>query len=245
MRQPDDHRESSITLLKRLDNISTKSASTALPNAFPSQPFFGASYFAMLKLLSRQALKALRNPFRSPFPNPLCGPLQTRHLHNSPEPFSGPPSYATLARRFSASNPSPISFFEEKEAKEAIERGEWVDIHDICGVSPKDYDVRITDVDHDTLHSEISKLVGIPYLEKATKDEADKVPSKIYGFRYGQTFRLILPCVLSIEDQARWIFFIVDSGAPLSYISTQVSVHPHRKNAVATNLTLGGTSLRS
>jgi hypothetical protein len=50
-----------------------KSAPTALPNqkstlksAFPSQPSFGASYFAMLKLLSRQALKTLRNPFRSP-----------------------------------------------------------------------------------------------------------------------------------------------------------------------------------
>jgi hypothetical protein len=126
-----------------------------------------------------------------------------------------------------------------------MERGEFVDIHDIGGVSPNDYDVLITDVNDNTLHSEISKLVGIPYLEEATKDEAVKVASKLHGFSYGQMFRLILPCVVSTTDQARWIFFIVHTGAPLTYISTQVSVHPHRKNAVATNLTLGRTSLQS
>src|SRR3954447_2582523 len=93
-----------------------------------STPF--SSYFAMLKLLSRQALKALRNPFRSPLPNPLRGPLQTRHLHNAlAPPFSGPPSYATISRRFSALSPNPISFFRQKEAEEAIERGQFVDIH--------------------------------------------------------------------------------------------------------------------
>jgi hypothetical protein len=199
----------------------------------------------MLKLLNRQVLKALRSPFGSPLPNPLRGPLQTRHLHNTPAPpFSGPPSYATIARRFSALSPSPITFFAQKAAKEAIERGEFVDIHDIGGVDPKDYDVLITDIDNNTLQSEISKLAGIPYLKEATKDEADKVPKKIRGFTYGSKFRQILPCVLNIEDQARWVFF-VDSGAPLTYISTQVSVHQHGKNALATNLTLGGRSLRS
>jgi hypothetical protein len=92
----------------------------------------------MLKLLSRQALKALRNPFRSPLPNPLRGPLRTRHLHNAPAPlFSGPPSYATIARRFSASSPGPINFFRQKAAKEAIERGEFVDVHDISGMNPE------------------------------------------------------------------------------------------------------------
>ena len=200
----------------------------------------------MLKFLSRQALKTLRNPFRSPLPNPLHGPLQTRHLHNtSAPPFSGPPSYATIARRFSALSTNLISFFRQKEAKEAIERGQFVDIHDIGGVDPKDYDVLLTDMDNDTLHSGVSKRVGIPYLEEATKDEADKVPGEINGFLYGAKSRPILPCVLSIEDKARWVFFIVDSGVPVTYISSQVSVHLHRKNALATNLTLGGTGLQS
>jgi hypothetical protein len=199
----------------------------------------------MLKLLSRQAPKALRNPFRTPLPNPLRGP-QTRHLHDaSTPPFSGPPSYATITRRFSASSPNPISFFRQKAAEEAIKRGQFVDIHDIGGVDPKDYDVLLSDMDNNTLHSEISELVGVPYLEEATKDEADKVPDKITGFLYGPKRRIILPCILSIEDKARWVFFIMNSGAPITYISTQVSIYPHRKNALATNLTLGGTSLRS
>jgi hypothetical protein len=200
----------------------------------------------MLKLLSRQALKALPNPFRNPLPNPLRSPLQTRHLHNTlAEPFSGPPSYATLARRFSPSSPCPIQFFRQKAAKEAIERGEFVDVHDISGVDPKDYDVLIPEIDHGTLHSEISKLVDIPYLKEATKDEADKVAKEVRGFYYGRTLHMMFPCVLTIRNQARWVFFAVDSGAPLTYISTEVSVHPHWKNALAINLTLGSTSLRS
>jgi hypothetical protein len=95
----------------------------------------------MLRLPSRQAFKALRNPFRCSLPNPLRAPLQTRHLRDAPPPFSGPPSYATLAQRFSASNPSPTTFFYQKAAEEAIEHGEFIDIHDIGGVNPNDYDV--------------------------------------------------------------------------------------------------------
>ena len=75
----------------------------------------------MLKLLRRQTLKTLRDPSRSPLPNPLCGPPQTHHLHTDPTPFSGPP---TLARRFSTSSSNPISFFAQKAVKEAIERGQ-------------------------------------------------------------------------------------------------------------------------
>ena len=87
---------------------------------------------------------------------------------------------------------------------------------------------------NETLQSEISELVGIPYLQEATKDQADEVAREIHGFLYGRKLRQILPCVLSIEDKSRWVFFVVASGAPLTYISSHVSVHRHRKNALAT-----------
>jgi hypothetical protein len=180
----------------------------------------------MLRLPSRQAFKALRNPFRCSLPNPLRVPLQTHHLHNAPPPFSGPPSYATLAQCFSASNPSPTTFFYQKAAEETIERGEFIDIHDIGGVNPNDYDVLFTDIDNDILHSEISKIVDIPYLREATKDEADKVAEEISCFTHSWKRHPILPCVLGIDNMARWVFFIVDPGSPLTYISSQVSVHP-------------------
>jgi hypothetical protein len=108
-----------------------------------------------------------------------------------------------------------------------------------------DYDVLSTDTYDDMVHSEISKLVGIPYLKEATKDEAGKVARELDGFLYGRKSRMIFPCVLSIDDKARWVFFLVHSGSPLTYISAQVSVHPRRKHTLATNSTLGGTSLRS
>jgi len=104
-----------------------------------------------------------------------------------------------------------------------------------------DYD----DMNSDTLHSEISKLLDIPYLKEVTKDEAGKVASQIRGYMYGQKLHLMLPCVLSFKDKARWVFFIVDLEAEDTFISTEVSVYPHRKNTLATSLTLGGTSLRS
>ena len=110
-------------------------------------------------------------------------------------------------------------------------RGTFVDVHDIGPVDPKDYDVLITDIDDHTLHNEISKRVGIPYLKEATKEEADIVADSVRGFLYGQKYRQILPCVLKVDDKAHWVFFIVDGGSPLTYISTQVSVHTCRENA--------------
>jgi hypothetical protein len=47
-------------------------------------------------------------------------------------------------------SPNPISFFRQKAAKEAIERGQFVDIHDIGGVDPKDYDVLLSDMNNNT-----------------------------------------------------------------------------------------------
>jgi len=181
----------------------------------------------MLRLPGRQALRA----FCKPFPSPLRCSLQARRFYSLEAPFSGPPSYATLFERFSSSNPSPIAYFSQMKAEEDIARGTFVDVHDIGGVDPNDFDVLITDVDDNTLHNEISDLVGVPYLKEATKEEADKVADTLRGFIYGRKYRMILPCVLKIEDKAHWVFFMVNSGAPLTYISTQVSVHTYRENA--------------
>jgi hypothetical protein len=87
-------------------------------------------------------------------------------------------------------------------------------------------------VDNDAPRSEISKLVGIPYLSEATKDEA-KVAETGSRFLYGRNSRTIFPCVVSYRDNARWVFFIVDSGSPLTYISVEASVPTFRENALA------------
>jgi len=194
----------------------------------------------MLRLPNQRVLKALCSPLRNP-PHNLHGsslrdPLRnllrnphTRYVHNEHAPFSGYPSYATIARRFS-SQPNPLNYFASNKAKEAKERGEFIDIHDIGGVDPKDYDVLITDVDDNILRTEVSELVGIPYLKEATKDEANDKVRIGHCIIYGMKQRTIFPCIVSFLDKAHWVFFIVDSGSPLTYLSVQVSVPTYGKN---------------
>lgn len=90
-------------------------------------------------------------------------------------------------------------------------------------MSPRDFDVLITDINHDKLRTEVSELIGIPYLQQATEDEANKIVTIADGLIYGNKFRNIFPCVVSYKGNARWIFFIVDIGAPVTYLSSQVS----------------------
>ncbi|KAI9771843.1 MAG: hypothetical protein M1840_001613 [Geoglossum simile] len=197
----------------------------SLSDGFHAMPS-GQSYSITPRLSSRQASRTLYNLShnlpRSFTSNPLRYSQQARHLHNKSVPYSGPPSYMTLTRRFS-SEPHPISFFAQEKKKEVIKNGNFVDIHDIGGVSPKDFDVLITDMNNDILESEISKLAGIPYLKEVKKIEADNMPHKLTGFMYGEKFRLILPCLVGVQGKARWVFFIVDTGAPLTFISDQVA----------------------
>ena len=205
----------------------------------------------MLRLPRQQALKALhsplhntlhypvhgplRDPLRSSLLNHFRNPLLIRHTHTKPVPFSGPPSYATINRRFS-SEPNPIDFFAKKKVKEAIERGQFIDIHDIGGVNPEDYDVLIMGMNDNKLRTEIAELLGVPYLQKATEDEANKKIEIATGMTYttgiagGTKFRTVFPCVVSFEDNARWVFFIVDTGAPLTYLSTHVSASTYGGN---------------
>ena len=99
------------------------------------------SDFDMPRLLGWQASKALHsvphNPLRNSVSNPLRYPFQVRHLHDNQVPYLGPLSYATLTRRFSP-DPDPVSFSARERANKAIERGQFVEIHDIGGVDPKD-----------------------------------------------------------------------------------------------------------
>jgi hypothetical protein len=71
-------------------------------------------------------------------------------------------------------------------------------------------------------YNEISDIAGIQYLKEAMNGAADEVLTSIPGFIYGKC-RMILPCALKINGKARWVFFVVDSGAPLTYISTQIA----------------------
>ena len=139
-------------------------------------------------------------------------------------PYSGPPSYATLAKRFST-DPSPVPYYQAKKVSEAIKRGQYVDIHDIGGPDPNDYDVLLTDMDFDTLKTEISEVGGIPYLQKATKYDAEEIVEEGIAMIFGTKKRVIFPAVVknAKKDKAHWIYFVIDTCAPITYLSTQVN----------------------
>ena len=172
----------------------------------------GALSFAMLRLPSQKISKALCSSFRNP--------LHRRHVHSLQVPVSGPPTYVSIARRLS-SDPSPLTSYDKKIAKEARASGNFIDIHDAEVVSATDYDVLITDVTDRLLRNEIADLAGIRYLQKATDADKEKVNVGC-GFLYGSKFRPIFPCVVTSKEQSRWVFFLVHSGAPVTYLSVQV-----------------------
>ena len=191
----------------------------------------------MLRLPCQQGVKALCKRLRNPLCNPLRNPVHARYVHIEQAPYSGPPSWATITRRFS-SRPSPLIYFTNKRDEEARERNEFIDIHDMGGVDPNSYDVLLSDINDNMLRSDVAEIVGIPYLSKATKDDARKMVGIGHGIIYGETGRLIFPTPVSFLDKAYWVFFIVDTGSPLTFISSQVSI-PTYKIMATTNLTLG------
>jgi hypothetical protein len=171
----------------------------------------------MFRSASRQIAKAL----------PRSRILTSRPVHTIPVPYSGPPSYDTIRRRFSLSHPDPQDFVIRQRQQEALERGEFTDIHDVdpeYSPDPTEYDVLLTDITHGKLESTIAEELGIPYLSKATEADAKEVVQVAEGYIYGLHKRTIVPFVVANEKEARWVFFIVNSGSPWTYLSAQASI---------------------
>ena len=137
-------------------------------------------------------------------------------------PYSGLPTYETLRKRFMASARDPESFYSRQRQEEARDKGQFVDVHDITEIQPSEFDVLISDITHETLESTISQDMGINYLAKAEPD-ADCVVESATGYIRRSGHRALVPLVVNHGGEARWVFFIIDSGSPLTYLSVQVS----------------------
>lgn len=130
--------------------------------------------------------------------------------------------YDRLLKRIS-SHPNPQQLFNKKKQQEAIDSGTIIDIHDVGGPDPDSYDVLITDMTNEDLRLGLSEVLGINYLQRATATEAIEVPESIQGVAYGPKQRPIFPGVVTRGNLSYWVFFIVTTSAPLTYISKEVS----------------------
>lgn len=155
--------------------------------------------------------------------NPFLSISRRTYYFAPNNPYSGPSGYETITKRFSKSMVDPVAFFKKKREKEAKGRGELADVHHIGSTDPKEYDVLITDINHKTLDTEIAEHIGLPYLSKATEADTHEIVESATGYLYGANLRPIIPLVVRNNDQAHWVFFLLDSLAPSTYISYQVS----------------------
>ena len=82
----------------------------------------------------------------------------------------------------------------------------------------------ISDVTHETLNTTIAEELGLPYLGKATKSAAEEKIKMLDGYIYGPNERTIFSLPVTHKEMACWVFFILDTGCPSTYFSTEVSV---------------------
>ena len=61
-----------------------------------------------------------------------------------------------------------------RKAQDAREKGEWIDIHDYVPCAPGKYDTVVSNVNDGMLRTEVSEILGIPYLGQAAEDDAKK-----------------------------------------------------------------------
>jgi hypothetical protein len=178
---------------------------------------------------SQQTFKALCSHLRRPLRRPLCRPprrtlrpFSSDHVGSLQAPIS---RYDALAQRFS-SYPKPLNLFALPSWQKATGSREHVDIHDLSNISDlelNNYDVLVTGINEKTLRTEISKVFGIDYLAKATGDEVKREVDVINGYLYGDGLCAMVPCVVSNDNKAYWVHFLVDTGAPGTFLSEKVN----------------------
>lgn len=175
----------------------------------------------MFKLLVHQAVKAAPTSLRL---------SSSRQIHSIRAPYSGPPSYDMIARRFSPIEVDPQAYFTRKRQQAGMERDISIDIGDI-GRDPSGYDVLIKDVKHETLETTVAEELGIGYQSKAQEADAKALVRECTGYIHGPSRRPIVPFIVGGRGEARWVFFILDSTAPLTYLSAQVSGYRTERRA--------------
>lgn len=130
--------------------------------------------------------------------------------------------YDTITRA-AAGYPTRMAHIMNRKAQEAREKGGWIDVHDYVPCAPGKYDTIVSNVNDGVLRTEVSEILGIPYLGQAAEDDTKKAVKCIDGQLYSPRCHPIVPCVVrTYSGEARWVFFVVDTTAPVTYLSPQV-----------------------
>ena len=82
------------------------------------------------------------------------------------------------------------------------------------------FDLLLTDVASEDLHSGVSTALGSEYLIVATEEQSRA--REVVGIIWGLHNRLFVPLVVRRRDSYKKVHFLVDTGAPRTYLSKEV-----------------------
>lgn len=91
-------------------------------------------------------------------------------------------------------NPTPVFYYQGKNASEIIIHEKYIDIYNIRGLDLNDYD--FTNIDYNILKVKISKLGSIPYLQKEIKYNKKEIVFKRTDMVFGKKNRIIFLAVI-------------------------------------------------
>lgn len=143
-------------------------------------------------------------------------------FHTIPLAYTSSQTHGTITRYFSSSSKvGAWEYYVNRHRLEVKNRFRHLG-HDII-IDSEDFDVSVSGIDHKVLETTIAKKLGIPYLSKATKSQAEEVVLVANGYIHPEGLKPIIPLVVSHAGEARWVFFLIDTAASVTYLSDQVS----------------------
>ena len=82
-----------------------------------------------------------------------------------------------------------------------------------------DFDVLLTDVTSVHLHHEISQKMKKAYLSDFHQN--DRILA-LHGVIWGPHSRIFVPGVVRIKQVKKWVYFLLDTGSPKTYLAEEV-----------------------
>ncbi|PUU73966.1 hypothetical protein B9Z19DRAFT_1134108 [Tuber borchii] len=87
--------------------------------------------------------------------------------------------------------------------------------------SAEESDVLLLDVTEDIYAGDISRLMGVSYLSQAPDLLARDLPVEVGAIIYGPNGRTITSLIVTYKGNSRWVFFLIDTGAPKTFLSLE------------------------
>lgn len=81
---------------------------------------------------------------------------------------------------------------------------------------PNKYDIMLSDITSDDVKGEVSKILGVVYLEETKQKE--ETLEEMTGIVWGLNWRVFVSMPVQIAKKRKDVIFIVDTGSPATFL---------------------------